>query len=263
MEQEEFSVSLPAAQFPDLVDRPVLVTGGASGIGAAFVEAFAAQGAKVAFIDVSREASDALATSLAGRMRHDVLPLIADLRDVDAIRMAVTGAAERLGGLGIVVNNAGFDDRHELSEVTSDYWDDNQAINLKQMFFVSQAAVPYLSQDGRGAIVNLSSISFMLNMGGMPSYTTAKAGILGLTKSLAGRLGPDGIRVNAILPGMIVTERQKRLWLSPESMQAMIDRQCLKRNLDPADLTGPCLFLASAASSGMTAQWITVDGGVL
>jgi galactose dehydrogenase len=249
--------------FPDLLDRPVLITGGASGIGAAFVEAFAAQGAKVAFIDVSQDAAEALAASLSGSVRHDVLPLIADLRDVAQIRTAVETAATTLGGIGVVVNNAGYDERHDLSDVTSDYWDDNQAINLKQMFFVSQAAVPSLKADGRGAIVNLSSISFMLNMGGMPSYTTAKAGILGLTKSLAGRLGPDGIRVNAILPGMVVTERQKRLWLTPESMQAMVDRQCLKRTLDPTDLTGPCLFLASAASAGMTAQWMTVDGGVL
>lgn len=263
MEQEESTVTPLFAQFPDLADRPVLITGGASGIGAAFVEAFAAQGARVAFIDVSRDAAEVLAASLSPQMRHPVLPLIADLRDVDQVRSAVEAAAAALGGLGVVINNAGYDERHELDDVTSDYWDDNQAINLKQMFFVSQAAVPHLKADGRGAIVNLSSISFMLNMGGMPSYTTAKAGILGLTKSLAGRLGPDGIRVNAILPGMVVTERQKRLWLTPENMQAMVDRQCLKRNLDPADLTGPCLFLASGASAGMTAQWMTVDGGVL
>jgi NAD(P)-dependent dehydrogenase (short-subunit alcohol dehydrogenase family) len=263
MEQEESPVAPLLAQFPDLADRPVLITGGASGIGAAFVEAFALQGARVAFIDVSQDAATALAASLRGRVRHDVQPLIADLRHVEQIRTAVETAASTLGGIGVVINNAGYDERHDLEEVTSDYWDENQAINLKQMFFVSQAAVPYLKADGHGAIVNLSSISFMLNMGGMPSYTTAKAGILGLTKSLAGRLGPDGIRVNAILPGMVVTERQKRLWLTPENMQAMVDRQCLKRNLDPADLSGPCLFLASAASAGMTAQWMTVDGGVL
>ncbi len=249
--------------FPDLRDRAVLITGGGSGIGAAFTRAFAAQGAKVAFIDIAEAPSAALVDELGATVTHPVRYLKADLRDIAGLRACVEEAAEALGGLGVLVNNAAMDDRHDLADVTEDYWDENQAINLKQMFFAAQAAAPHLVRDGRGAIVNLSSISFLLNMGGMPSYTTAKAGILGLTKSLAGRLGPDGVRVNAILPGMVVTERQKQLWLSDEGIAAMIDRQCLKRSLTPEDMVGPCLFLASSASSGMTAQWITVDGGTL
>lgn len=253
----------PHFQFPDLADRGVLITGGGSGIGAALTEAFAAQGAKVAFIDVAEDESRALASGLSEKSRHPVHFLKADLRDVAQVRATVDEAAARLGGLGVLVNNAARDDRHELLDMSEEYWDENQAINLKHMAFTAQAAAPYLIADGRGAIVNMSSIAFMLNMGAMPSYTTAKAGVLGLTKSLAGRLGPEGVRVNAILPGMVVTERQLKLWLTEDGMAAMRDRQCLKRNLLPADIVGPCLFLASAASAGMTAQWITVDGGVL
>lgn len=249
--------------FPDLRDRGVLITGGGSGIGAAFVRAFCDQGAKVAFIDIAEAASQDLVASLDETARHPVLYLKADLQDVEAIRSAVERAALAFGGLGVLVNNAGWDDRHELAKVTEDYWDDNQAINLKQMFFAAQAAAPHLIRDGRGAIVNLSSIAFLLNMGSLPSYAAAKAGILGLTKSLAGRLGPDGVRVNAILPGMVVTERQKDLWLTDESIAAMIERQCLKRSLVAEDMVGPCLFLASSASAGMTAQSIIVDGGTL
>ncbi|MBT9368900.1 SDR family oxidoreductase [Rhizobium sp. CSW-27] len=253
----------PAFRFADLEDRAVLVTGGGSGIGAAFTEAFARQGARVAFVDIARDQSLALVAGLEGKTRHPVHYIEADLARVSQIRAAVAEAAERMGGIGVLVNNAALDDRHEFLEVTEDYWDRNQAINLKQMFFCAQAAAPHLMADGRGAIVNLSSISFLLNMGGLPSYTTAKAGILGLTKSLAGRLGPDGVRVNALLPGMIVTERQKALWLTDDSIAAMIDRQCLKRSLTAIDMVGPCLFLASSASAGMSAQWITVDGGTL
>lgn len=249
--------------FPDLRDRGVLITGGGSGIGSAFVRAFCDQGAKVAFIDIAETASQSLVESLKATAHHPVLYMKADLRDVDAVKRSVETAASAFGGLGVLVNNAGWDDRHEMAAVTEEYWDDNQAINLKQMFFAAQAAAPHLVRDGHGAIVNLSSIAFLLNMGSLPSYAAAKAGILGLTKSLAGRLGPDGVRVNAILPGMVVTERQKELWLTEDSIAAMLDRQCLKRALLAEDMVGPCLFLASSASAGMTAQSIIVDGGTL
>ena len=251
------------AQFPDLKDRTVLITGGGSGIGASLVEGFAKQGAKVAFIDVAEEPSKALAARLSAQAAHPDVFYHADLRDVGAIRSTVAAVESDLGAIRVLVNNAAWDDRHDIDTTTEEYWDNSQAINLKHMAFAAQAAAPALIRDGRGAIVNMSSIAFMLNMGAMPSYTTAKAGVLGLTKSLAGRLGPEGVRVNAILPGMVVTERQLKLWLTEDGMAAMRDRQCLKRNLLPADIVGPCLFLASSASAGMTAQWITVDGGVL
>ncbi|MGK6315973.1 SDR family NAD(P)-dependent oxidoreductase [Neorhizobium sp. DT-125] len=252
-----------SARHTDLADRGVLITGGGSGIGAALVEGFAAQGARVAFIDIADDVSLDLAARVSEKARHPVHYLKADLRDVAAAKAAVDRAAEAIGSLSVLVNNAGWDDRHDLEAVTEDYWDEAQAINLKQMFFVSQAAVPHLRKAGSGAIVNFSSIAYLLNMGEMPAYTTAKAGIVGLTKSLAGKLGPENIRVNAILPGMIVTERQKKLWLKEEDIAAMIARQCLKRVLVAEDLVGPCLFLASNVSAAMTAQTVVIDGGAL
>jgi len=247
----------------DLADRGVLITGGGSGIGAALVEGFAVQGAKVAFIDIADQPSRELVERLAGTARHPVLYLKADLRNVADTKAAVDTAARELGALSVLVNNAGWDDRHEFETVTEEYWDNAQAINIKQMFFVSQAAVPHLRKAGGGAIVNFSSIAYLLNMGGLPAYATAKAGIIGLTKSLAGKLGPENIRVNAILPGMIVTERQKKLWLNDDSITAMVARQSLKRVLVAEDLVGPCLFLASNASAAMTAQTVVIDGGAL
>ncbi|CAD7048257.1 3-oxoacyl-ACP reductase [Pseudorhizobium endolithicum] len=253
----------PFVQHPDLAGRGVLVTGGGSGIGAALTAGFAAQGARVAFIDIAEEPSRVLAERLSRTSANAVTYVKADLKSVEQAQAAVREAASILGSLSVLVNNAGWDDRHEVDAVTEDYWDESQAVNLRQMFFVTQAALPHLRQANGSAVVNFSSISYLLNMGDLPSYAAAKAGIVGLTKSLAGRLGPEGIRVNAILPGMIVTERQKRLWLTEESIAATVDRQCLKRPLTEADLVGPCLFLASSASAGMTAQTMIIDGGLL
>ncbi|MFK3778003.1 SDR family NAD(P)-dependent oxidoreductase [Agrobacterium sp. NPDC089420] len=251
------------AQFPDLQDTGVLITGGGSGIGASLVEAFAMQGAKVAFIDIAEEPSAALVRRLAGAAAHPVHFFKADLRDIAAIARTVDVAASATGGIKVLVNNAAWDDRHDIDTVTEAYWDANQAINLKQIVFTVQAALPHLRRAKGASIVNFSSISFLLNMGDLPSYAAAKAGIIGLTKSLAGRLGPENIRVNALLPGMIVTERQKQLWLTDEGIAATTARQCLKSTLAAADLAGPCLFLASSASSAITAQSIIVDGGLL
>lgn len=241
----------------------MLITGGGSGIGAELVRGFAMQGARVAFIDIAEEPSRALVAELArdAPIAPDFIP--ADLADVTQAQAAVQRAASRLGSISVLVNNAAWDDRHELEEVSEDYWDRTQAINLKQVFFVSQAVVPHMRDAGGGSIVNFSSISYLLNMGEYPSYTASKAGIVGLTKGLAGKLGPDNIRVNAILPGMIVTERQKRLWMTEDGTAAMVARQCLKRLLDGTDLVGPCLFLASDSSAGMTAQTLIIDGGAL
>lgn len=261
--EEEKQLTEPIVRHPDLAGRGVLVTGGGSGIGAALTEAFADQGARVAIIDIAEDESRALAARLSARCQHPVTYFKADLRKVEETRAAVDEAARTMGSLSVLVNNAGWDDRHDIDRVTEEYWDNNQAINLKQMFFAAQAALPHMRAAGGGAIVNFSSISYLLNMGEMPSYTTAKAGIVGLTKSLAGRLGPENIRVNAILPGMVLTERQKRLWQSEDDIAAMIARQCLKRSLLPQDIATPCLFLASNASAAITAQTLIVDGGVL
>lgn len=253
--------SLP--RFSEFENACVLITGGGSGIGAALVEAFARQGARVAFIDIDVAASEALVERLAAQVTHPVAFFKADLRDQAQLATAVARAAEATGGIKVLVNNAAWDDRHDIDTVTSDYWDANHAVNLKQVFFVTQAALPHLRKAQGAAIVNFSSISYLLNMGELPAYAAAKAGIVGLTKSLAGRLGPEGIRVNAILPGMIVTQRQKDLWLTDDSITQTVARQCLKRVLTGEDVTGPCLFLASGASAAITAQAIIVDGGLL
>lgn len=251
------------ARHPDLAGANVLITGGGTGIGAALTAGFAAQGAKVAFIDIAESQSMALVEEISASAEYPVTYLNADLRDIEAVRAAVDAAARATGPLSVLVNNAAWDDRHDIDTVTEDYWDESQAINLKQMFFVTQAALPHLRAAGSAAIVNFSSVSYLLNMGDLPSYAAAKAGIIGLTKSLAGRLGPEGIRVNAILPGMIVTERQKRLWLTEEGIATTVARQCLKRPLAAEDMVGPCLFLASRAAASMTAQTMIIDGGLL
>lgn len=250
------------AQFPDLKDRTVLITGGGSGIGAALVEGFARQGAKVAFVDIAEEPSKALAAKLSAQSAYPVSFYHADLRDVGQIRNTVAAIESDLGAIRVLVNNAAWDDRHDIDTTTEEYWDNSQSINLKQVFFVSQAAAPGMRAAGGGAIINFSSIVFKMNPPALSSYAAAKSGMIGLTKSFAGRLGPENIRVNAVLPGMIVTERQLELWLTEDGMAKTIDRQCLKRVLKAEDLVGPVLFLASGCSGAMTGQSVIVDGGI-
>lgn len=253
---------LPSAVFPDLVDAGVLITGGASGIGAALVEGFAAQGAKVAFIDINQEAGEMLVEALSGA-RHKPVFLHVDLTDLDAVRRAVSQAGEAFGGIRVLINNAAWDDRKDLEQLTEDYWQRSQDINLRPVAFVAQAVLPFMRAAGGGSIINFSSIAYLLNMGEFPSYATAKAGIIGLTKSLAGRLGRENIRVNAVLPGMVLTERQKKLWVSDAAATAHLDRQALKFSLFAEDMVGPCLYLASDCSRAVTAQAMIVDGGVV
>ncbi|MFS8047863.1 SDR family NAD(P)-dependent oxidoreductase [Rhizobium sp. BR 314] len=250
------------AQFPDLKDRTVLITGGGTGIGAALVEGFARQGAKVAFIDIAEEPSKALATKLSAQPGHAVSFYHADLRDIGQIKNTVAAIESDLGAIRVLVNNAAWDDRQDIDTTTEDYWDNSQSINLKQVFFVSQAAAPGMRAAGGGAIVNFSSIVFKMNPPTLSSYAAAKSGIIGLTKSFAGRFGPENIRVNAVLPGMIVTDRQLELWLTEDGMAKTVDRQCLKRVLKAEDLVGPVLFLASDCSGAMTGQSVIVDGGI-
>ncbi|NRP71444.1 D-xylose 1-dehydrogenase [Ensifer psoraleae] len=253
---------LPSGQFPDLQNNGVLVTGGGSGIGAALVEGFLRQGARVAFIDIAEEESLALCEKLAAQTGRRPQFIPADLRQISTLKSAVETAASTLGSIRVLVNNAARDDRQQFELVTEESWDESLSVNLRHFFFMSQAVAPHMRRNGGGSIINFSSIAFMLNMPDVPAYATAKAGIIGLTKSLAGKLGPDNIRVNAILPGMIVTERQKRLWLDDDAITRMQERQCLKRMLIADDLVGPCLYLASDCSAAMTAQTMIIDGGV-
>jgi NAD(P)-dependent dehydrogenase (short-subunit alcohol dehydrogenase family) len=254
---------MPSARFPDLEGASVLITGGGSGIGAALTEGFTRQGARVAFIDIAEAPSRALVERLAASEALRPLYLEADLADIDALRKAAAEAAAAHGPVTVLINNAAFDERHDIDAVTEEYWDNNQAINLRPHFFTAQAVAPGMIEAGKGSIINFTSTSFLINHPEMPSYTAAKAGIIGLTKGLAGRLGPHGIRVNAVAPGWVITERQQKLWASEDRLAAHVAKQCIREVMLPDDMVGTCLFLASDASRMLTAQTLIVDGGYL
>lgn len=254
---------MPSVIHPDLAGASVLITGGGTGIGAALTEGFVRQGSRVAFIDIARQASEALSDRLEAETGRRPLHIAADLRDVEALRAAVAAAADAHGTVGVLVNNAAVDERHALEELTADYWDANQAVNLRPHAFTAQAVAPGMKAAGKGSIINFTSTSYLINHPGMPSYTAAKAGIVGLTKGLAGLLGPHGIRVNAVAPGWVITERQRTRWVTEESLAAHVARQCIREAMAPGDMVGPCLFLASDASRMLTAQTLIVDGGYL
>jgi NAD(P)-dependent dehydrogenase (short-subunit alcohol dehydrogenase family) len=249
------------ASYPSLEDRVVLVTGGGSGIGASIVEHLCTQRARVAFVDVQREPSTALVETLRARGLPAPLFLRCDLRDVGALRAAVAEARTQLGPIRVLVNNAAHDERHSIESVTPEYWDDRFAVNLRHQFFAAQAVVPDMAAAGGGSIVNLGSTSWMVGQGGMPAYLSAKAAVAGLTRALARDLGPRRIRVNSVVPGWIMTERQIALWLTAEGEQELLRRQCLKRKLVPADVARLVLFLAADDSDGCTSQSYIVDGG--
>lgn len=248
-----------SAVFNDLKGRSVFITGGASGIGEALVAGFVAQGAKVAFADIID--GTALADRLEGEHGNRPLALKADVTDIPALQAAIAQAADAHGPITVLVNNAARDDRHNTLEVTPDYWRQMLAVNLDHVFFASQAVIPGMKAAGGGTIVNFSSISYMMGMGGMPAYTAAKAAITALTRGLAREWGEHGIRVNGIAPGWVMTERQLKLWATPETMASILKEQCLRTHIKPADLIGPVLFLASDASRMIAGQMLAVDGG--
>ncbi|HQT77289.1 MAG: 3-oxoacyl-ACP reductase [Rhodospirillales bacterium 20-64-7] len=249
------------AVYPSLRDRVVLVTGGASGIGAEEVTQLARQGAKVAFLDIA----DAEASVLIDNLRQEGLPpplyLTCDLRDVTALQAAIAEVGRRLGAITVLVNNAANDHRHEWEDVTAEYWDERMATNLRHQFFAIQAVAPMMRAAGGGSIINFGSISWHTNQGGMPAYTTAKAAVEGLTKGMARDLGPFGIRVNTVIPGWVMTQRQIDLWLTPEAEQDLLRAQCLKSKLLPADVARVVLFLAADDSRMCTSQLWVVDAG--
>ncbi|MGF1593888.1 MAG: SDR family NAD(P)-dependent oxidoreductase [Kiloniellaceae bacterium] len=250
-----------SAIYPSLKDRVVFVTGGGSGIGAAIVEHFCQQGAKVGFVDIDEAASATLVEAMAAAGYAKPHFVNCDLTDIAALRAAVGEVRKALGPITVLVNNAANDQRHPIDEVTPEYWDDRIAVNLKHQFFAAQAVYPDMEAAGGGAIVNLGSVSWMIGQGGMPCYTTAKSAIAGLTRSLARDLGPKNIRVNCVVPGWIMTQRQIDLWLTPESEAELMQRQCLKRKLVPADIARAVLFFAADDSGGCTNQSYIVDGG--
>jgi D-xylose 1-dehydrogenase len=249
------------AHYPSLRDVAALITGGGSGIGAAMVEQFALQGAQVAFLDVADQASAALVADLSSRCPHPPAFLHCDLLDIVALKAAVAQVEARLGAVRVLVNNAASDDRHRFADVTPEYWDERMAVNLRHQFFATQAVAPSMAAAGGGSVINMSSIAWMIPSTGLPAYVTAKAGIVGLTRTLARELGESKIRVNCVLPGAIMTERQRRLWMTPEYLAEIMQHQSLKRELKPEEVARLVLFLASDDSSAITGQSYVIDGG--
>ncbi|UIJ73275.1 SDR family NAD(P)-dependent oxidoreductase [Aurantimonas sp. HBX-1] len=248
------------ATYPSLDGASVIVTGGASGIGADMVRAFAEQGARVGFVDIDRDAGTALANELAGS-RGAVAFEPCDLRDIAALRQAFEALAKAHGAATVLVNNAARDDRHGWQDVTPEYFDERIATNLRHMFFAIQAAAPGMIAAGGGSIVNMGSNSWWEAVGGMPAYTTAKAAVHGLTRSFARDLGEHRIRVNTVVPGWIMTERQKQLWVTPESIEKHRQRQCLPDLIKPVHVVRMVLFLASDDAAMCTANNYMVEAG--
>jgi NAD(P)-dependent dehydrogenase (short-subunit alcohol dehydrogenase family) len=249
------------AVYPSLRDRVVFITGGASGIGAEHVTQFAAQGAKVAFVDIADDAAAALIDRLGVAGHPRPLYRHCDLKDIAALQATIAEVGRVLGPIGVLVNNAASDQRHRFEDVTVEYWDERLATNLRHQFFAIQAVAPMMRAAGGGSIINFGSVSWHSLQGGMPAYTTAKAAVEGLTRGMARDLGPDRIRVNTVIPGWIMTERQITLWLTPEAEKNLMQVQCLKEKLAPADVTRMVLWLASDDSRMCTAQLWVVDAG--
>jgi len=249
------------ATYPSLQDRAVLITGGGSGIGASMVEHFARQGAKVAFLDIWEEASKNLVVDLSNSVKHPPLFQLCDLRDIHSLRESIRQAENQLGAVEVLVNNAASDERHAWQDVTPEYWKQLMEVNLHHHFFAIQAVAPGMQARGQGSIINLSSISWMIPSTGLPAYVTAKAGIVGLTRTMAHELGPSGIRVNSVLPGAILTEKQQRLWWTPEYEREILASQALKRPLMADEVARLVLFLAADDSSAITNQSYVVVGG--
>ncbi len=245
------------AIYNSLRGKTVLVTGGASGIGEAIVKAFAGQGSRVGVLDYDREACQRISASLGSAVQT----VHVDVRDIPALREAIETVRGALGPITILVNNAARDDRHTLDEVTPEYWRERLANNLDHQFFAAQAVHHDMAAAGGGAIINLGSVSYLVSEDSFVAYKTAKSAVVGLTRALARELGPKSIRVNSIVPGWIMTERQVKLWLTPEGEAELMRRQCLKRKLVPDDIARVALFLASDQASAVTAQSWVVDGG--
>ena len=245
------------ATYPSLKDKSVLISGGASGIGAELVRVFAEQGAKVGFLDRDAETSASLASTLDGDIAYE----LCDLRDIDAMRKAIAALRDRQGPASVLVNNAARDDRHDWKDVTPEYWDERQATNLRHQFFAIQAVAPDMIATGGGSIINMGSNSWWEAGGGFPAYTTAKAAVHGLTRTMARDLGDHRIRVNSVVPGWIMTERQKELWVTEESIEKHRARQCLPDLIEPHYVARMVLWLASDDSAMCTASNFFVDAG--
>ena len=245
------------ATYPSLKGKTVFITGGAGGIGASTVRAFANQGACVGFVDLNKKAGEALIADLDGNHAFSTC----DLRDIDALQGAFKELVGKLGPAEVLVNNAAHDQRHDWTETTPEYWDERMQTNLRHMFFAIQAVAPDMIKAGGGAIINLGSNSWWEAGGGFPAYATAKAAVHGLTRTMARDLGNHRIRVNTVVPGWIMTERQKELWATPDALAKHLDRQCLPDEIDPVYVARMVVFLASDDAAMCSAQNFMVDAG--
>lgn len=249
------------ATYPDLNGTSVFVTGGGSGIGAALTEGFLRQGARVAFCQ--RSDASAFCDQMEQATGNRPLYLACDITDMAALKSTLDAAAAAHGAITVLVNNAANDQRHKTLEVDEAFFDWSIAINLKAYFFAAKAVIPGMQAAGHGSIINFSSISYMMGNAGYPIYTASNSAINGMTRSLAREFGPDRIRVNALAPGWVLTQKQKDKWVTPEGLAAHLARQCIPDPLDPSDIVGGCLFLASQSSKAMTGQALVIDGGVV
>ncbi|WP_420470710.1 SDR family NAD(P)-dependent oxidoreductase [Brevundimonas sp. FT23042] len=245
------------AIYPDLEGATVIVTGGAGGIGEAITRAFVAQGARVGVLDLDNARGEALAAALSPAVEF----VRCDVTDIPGLKTAIEQVRKRFGPIDILINNAAHDERHATLDVTEAYWDGRMAVNLKHQFFAAQAVLPDMIASKKGAIVNLGSCSWIIGQGGMPAYTASKSAVLGLTRSLARDFGEHGVRVNAVAPGWIMTERQLELWVTPETEKEIYANQCIKRPLVPDDIARVVVFLSSDDASAITNQHYVVDGG--
>ncbi|HYW58383.1 MAG TPA: SDR family oxidoreductase [Polaromonas sp.] len=251
------------SHFPSLQGRNVFVTGGGSGIGAAIVTAFAQQGARVAFIDVAKDASEALVKELVLAGHAAPWWRVCDVRDIAALQQTITEAAAALGDFSVLVNNVASDDRHSLESVTPAYYDERMAINERPAFFAIQSVVPGMRRLGAGSVINLGSTGWQGKGAGYPCYAIAKSSVNGLTRGLAKTLGQDRIRINTVSPGWVMTERQIKLWLNEEGEKELARNQCLPDKLMPHDIARMVLFLASDDAAMCTAQEFKVDAGIV
>ncbi|MBF9235757.1 SDR family NAD(P)-dependent oxidoreductase [Microvirga alba] len=249
------------ANYPSLAGKSVFITGGGSGIGESLVEHFCAQDSRVAFVDVAEEPSRHLVERIQAKGHPSPHFIACDLRDIERLRAAITEAAELNGPIRVLCNNAGNDDRHRTEDVTVAYWDDRIAVNLRHQFFAAQAVRQQMKEAGGGSIINFGSITWMVGDPDCPAYVASKAAITGLTRALAREFGPERIRVNCMIPGWVMTERQIKLWLTPAGERQIAERQCLPDRLYPSDISRMALFLGADDSRMCSSQHFIVDGG--
>ena len=249
------------ATFHDLEDQSIFITGGGAGIGADLTKGFLSQGAKVTFIQ--RSNPEKFLTECKDKYKYEPSFIECDVTNTKELKTALQTTAEKQGPISVLVNNAANDTRHTLVGFTAEQWDKTMNVNLKPHFFAAQEVVEGMKKNGGGSIINFSSISYMMGNEGYPAYATAKSAITGLTRSLARELGPFNIRVNAVMPGWVLTKRQMDLWATEDGLSKHLDRQCLKEHLSGSDIVGGTLFLASSASKMMTSQALVIDGGVV